>query len=199
MNHSSFGSAAPKDRGIDVGANLLGEWIEEQAQVRKASLRDGAILAASLLFALVAGPLLWKAVGESSSQAAVLRAGVARLDRELDVSGRARKAAQPALLVDEMRKGTRASFDRLMDRTNAVLRAGNPRTALSSVRCEVQGGEAHLVVQGFGEDDAAADAFARDAGDERTKVAAITSSRPSELLGTRGVGFEYVQRIEVGG
>src|SRR5205814_10700187 len=99
MKPISFGSAAPKDRAIDVGANLLGEWIEEQARKRRATLRDGSILGASALFALIVVPILLRSTGEASRSAAALRAGVTRLDRELEASDLAKKEAQPGLLV----------------------------------------------------------------------------------------------------
>lgn len=197
MKPISFGSAAPKDRAIDVGANLLGEWIEEQARKRRATLRDGSILGASALFAVIVVPILLRSTGEASRNAAALKAGVTRLDRELEASDLAKKEAQPGLLVGEMCLRTRASFDRLLEQTDAILRAGNSHTALSSVRCDVQGGEAKFIVQAAGEDDAAADAFALSAGAQGAKVDSITSSRPSELLGPRGVSFTYEKRIGV--
>lgn len=197
MNDSSSGSAAPKNRSINVGANLLDEWISEQARLRQEIGRYGALLAASLLLAATVVPTLWRVSADSSRQAAKLRQGVKLLDEQLEITERARKAAGPGLVVKAMRDRTGESFDRLMTQMNRVLSAGNARTALTSLRCDIQGGEAHLVVQADSEEDGAADAFARDAGEVGSKVDAIVNSRPSRLLGPQGLGFQYEKRIGV--
>ena len=198
MNDSSFGSAAPKNRSINVGANLLGEWIAEQAALRREIGRYGALLAGCLVVAGAALPTLWRASTQASREAAGLRVEVAALDAQLVLSDRARKAAQPALVVAAMRDRTGGAFDRLLAQVDRVLGAGNSRTAMASMRCEVQGGEAHLVVQADAEEDGAADAFVRNAGEEGAKVDAITSSRPSSLLAPQGLAFQYEKRIGVG-
>ena len=197
MNDSSSGNAAPKNRSINVGANLLDEWISEQAKLRQGIGRYAALLAASLFLAATVLPMLWRITADSSRQAARLSQGVKLLDEQLAITERNRKAAQPGLVVKAMRGRTGESFDRLMTQMNRVLSAGSARVALTSVRCDIQGGEAHLVVQADAEEDGAADAFARNAGEAGAKVDAIVNSRPSRLLSAQGLGFQYEKRVGV--
>lgn len=197
MNESSFGSAAPKNRSINVGANLLGEWIAERSAARRNALRLGAVLGASVLVAAVALPVLWRAGTAASRQAAALRSEVKGLDDALAASGSARKAAQPSQAVATMRVRTGDSFERLLGGVGRVLAAGGARTALATLHGDVQGGNLHLLAQADAEDDLAVEAFARAAGEPAAKVDAITGSRPSPLLGPRGISFQYEKRISV--
>lgn len=198
MNDSSFGSAAPKNRSINVGANLLAEWIAEQARLRREIGRYAALLGVSVLLSATVLPVLWRASTDASRQAAALHSDVKGLDAALAVSDHARKVAQPALVVEAMCGTTTASFDRLLTEVDRVLGAGNSRTAVSTFHCDVQSGEAHLVALTDAEEGGAADAFARNASDPRAKVDAITTSRPSHLLAPDGLAFVYEKRIGVG-
>lgn len=133
----------------------------------------------------------------NSKRRLVLIRGIERLDKSLEASEKARKEAQPVLVIREMNDHTGTMFDALYGQLSKSLAAGNSRMALSNVREEVQSGEIHIVVQGFGETDAAVQAYADAAADPAAKVASITNSRPSDLLGKDGVSFEYVKRIGV--
>ena len=197
MKDSSFGNAALKPRTINVGANLLGEWIAERDRERREVGRYGALLGASLLVAALVLPTLGRESAQSSRQASEYRAKVAELDAALKVAEETKKAAQPGLVVKAMCVRTAGSFDRLLGELDRVLSAGSARTALASVRCDVSAGEAHLTVRADAEGDEAADAFARNAGEEGAKVDAIVSSRPSTALAPQGVGFSYEKRIGV--
>ena len=197
MNDSSFGSVAPKSRSINVGANLLGEWTAEQARRRKVVGRYAALSGVSLLLAVLTLPRAFVASGTMLREAVHMKRRLVELDAQLAISERERKAAEPALVVGAMDARTDASLDRFLEVVERALGAGNARTALASLRCDVQGGEAHLVVQADAEDGEAADAFARDAGEEGAKVDAIVNSRPSPLLGPQGLGFQYEERIGV--
>ena len=197
MKDTIFGSAAPKTRSINVGANLLSEWVCEQARLRREIGRALGLLAASVAVPAAVLPPLMRSASRTMATAAELRHGVADLDTALAVSEKARKAAQPSLLVDAMRLRTQASLDRLDGEILGVLRAGNARSALNDVRVEVQGGEAHFMVQALAEDEGATQAFVRAADDPSAKVAAITTSRPSELLGPHGLSFVYEKRVGV--
>ena len=198
MNDSSFGSAAPKTRSLNVGANLLREWTTEQARRRRQVARYAALFGASLVLGVGTLPRLIGSVEERSREIIRLRKTLAALDEQLAISDRERKAAQPALVVDAMNRRTDGSHDRLLSQLARVLGAGNARVALTSLRCDVQAGEAHLVVQADAEEDGAADAFARNAGEQGAKVDAIVNSRPSHLLAPGGIGFQYEKRIGVG-
>ena len=198
MNDSSFGSAAPKSRSLNVGANLLREWTTEQARRRRQVARYGALLGASLVLGVGTLPRLIGAENARAQEATRLRKSVAALDEQLAISDQERKAAQPALVVNAMDARADASLDRLLSQLSRILGAGNARLALTSLRCDVQAGEAHLVVQADAEEDGAADAFARNAGEQGAKVDAIVNSRPSHLLAPGGTGFQYEKRIGVG-
>lgn len=197
MKDNSFGSAAPKSRSINVGANLLGEWLAEQSRLRRDVGRFATLLGGSLFVAALTLPVLLRNGNEAAGQVAELRGNAALMNSQLEVSERAQKAAQPALVVGALCARTRGSLDRLLGQMERVMNAGNSRMALSSVRLDVQSGEAHLVVQGDAEEDGAADAFARNVDEEGAKVAAITNSRPSQVLGSQGMGFQYEKRIRV--
>lgn len=197
MKHSSFGSVAPKTRTLDVGANLLNEWIEEQARLRHELVRYGLIAAAALVGLVVGGSLMMSNIALNAKRRLVLVRGIERLDKSLEASEKARKEAQPVLLVREMCDKTGGLFDILYGQLSKSLAAGNAHLALSNVREDVQSAEIHLVVQGFGENDASVQAYADAASDPNAKVASITNSRPSDLLGKDGVSFEYVKRIGV--
>ena len=198
MNDSSFGSAAPRPRSFNVDANLLREWATEQTRRRRQIVRYGTLLVASLILVVSTLPRLIGSVGDESREAGRLRRSVAALDEQLVISDRERKEAQPALVVAAMDRRTDASLDRFLSQLSRVLEAGNARLALTSLRCDVQAGEAHLVVQADAEEDGAADAFARNAGERGAKVDAIVNSRPSHLLAPQGIGFQYEKRIGVG-
>jgi len=197
MKQNLFGNAAPKHRNIDVGANLLGEWIAEQARLRREIARYGAVFSAAVFVGGAVVPSLWNAGTRCAVDAKKLKLGVAQLDAQLAITDKAKKDAQPALVVDAMCGRTRSSFDFFVGQTEKVLRASNPRMVLSGLRSDVTAGETHISVQGFAEDETAADAFARKVNDPSAKVDAITNSRPSELLGPNGLSFEYVKRIGV--
>ncbi len=197
MKQSLFGSAAPKNRTINVGANLLGEWIVEQAKLRREIARFGAVLAAAVLVGVAVVPPVWNSGTRCAVDAKKLKVGIAQLDAQLAITDRAKKEAQPALVVDAMCGRTRASFDFLIAQTEKVLRAGNPQMVLSGLRSDVTAGEAHVTVQAFAEDETAADSFARKVSDPDSKVDAITNSRPSALLAPGGLSFEYMKRIGV--
>lgn len=197
MKDVSIGNAAPKNRSINVDANLLGEWIAEQAKLRRAIVRYLAILGGTLVAGAVVVPTLWRATATASNQAHALQRGVAELDSQLSASDQAAKEAQPSIVVTAMCERTRRSFGRLAQELNVILRAGGSRTMLTGLRTEVQAGEIHLVAQAMAEDDGAADDFALRAGDDKAKVAGIVTSRPSAQLGLRGLSFEYVKRIGV--
>ena len=198
MNDSSFGSAAPKSRSLNVGANLLREWTTEQARRRRQVARYGALLGASLVLGVGTLPRLIGAENARAQEATRLRKSVAALDEQLAISDQERKAAQPALVVNAMDARADASLNRLLSQLSLVLSAGNARLAFTSLRCDVQAGEAHLVVQADAEEDGAANAFARNAGEQGAKVDAIVNSRPSHLLAPGGIGFQYEKRIGVG-
>jgi hypothetical protein len=197
MKQSSFGNAAPKHRSIDVGANLLSQWAEEQAKLRKEIARYGLLLAAATLMATVATPSLWGRGNAAASKAASLRAETTDLDKQLEDTDKARKAAQPILVVNEMCDRTRKGFDFFRAQLERPLRSGNVRMALSNVRCEVVAAQAHVIAQAFAEDEGAAEAFAQNAAEQGAKVDGITTSRPSTLLGPNGLGFQYEKRIGV--
>ncbi|GEM_PF-3257277 len=197
MSESSFGNAAPKSRSINIGANLLGEWIEEQARTRRDLARSFALLGLTVATVGIALPTLLRGAGEAGAKAAAMKGRVTKLDEALAVSDKARKEAQPTLAVEGMRGRTQASFDRLLDELDGALRAGNARTVLSSVHADVQAGEIHLIVLAEAEEDGAADAFARNAEEAGASVDAITNSRPSRLLGPQGLSFQYEKRTKV--
>lgn len=197
MKDSSFGSAAPKSRSINVGANLLGEWISERARQRQQVIRYGALLGASLLLAGLSVPPLWRAAGAAAHEASGLKQRVASLDEQLAIADKAQKAAHPGIVVKAMCDRTGGSFDRFMAQMNRVLGAGNSRMAFASVHGDVIAAQAHIVVQADAEDDGAADAFAQAASDPSASVDGIVTSRPSHLLAEQGVGFQYEKRIGV--
>lgn len=197
MKQNLFGNAAPKHRTIDVGANLLGEWIAEQTKLRREIARYGAALTVAVLVGVAAVPALWNAGTRCVADVKKLKLGVAQLDAQLAITDKAKKDAQPALVVDAMCGRTRTSFDFLIAETEKVLRAGNPKMVLSGLRSDVTAGEAHITVQAFAEDETAADSFARKVNDPDSKVDAITNSRPSALLAPDGLSFEYMKRIGV--
>ncbi|RYG25342.1 hypothetical protein EON82_07460 [bacterium] len=197
MKQSSFGNAAPKHRSIDVGANLLSQWAEEQAKLRKEIARYGLLLAAALMLGIGTTPWLWKRGSAIVTKAASLKTETAELDKQLEDTDKARKAAQPIVVVNEMCERTRKRFDFFRAQLERPLRAGNARMVLSNVRCEVVATESHLVAQAFAEEEGAAEAFARNAAEEGAKVDGITTSRPSTLLGPSGLGFQYEKRIGV--
>ena len=197
MKQNLFGSAAPKSRPFDVGANLLGEWIAEQAKLRREIYRSCAIAGGSLAVAAVTIPILWQDGTAAAVQAGKLKLGVKQLDTQLVASDKARKDAQPSIVVGDMCKRTRASFDFLIGQTDRVLRAGNPHMVLSGLRTEVTAAEAHTTIQAFAEDDGAIDAFARKVSEAGAKVDAVTNSRPSPLLAPAGLSFQYEKRMVV--
>ncbi len=197
MSDSSFGNGALKSRSINVGANMLGEWIEEQAKLRQQFARYGAVLSASVLVAVVACPILGRKAGVEGAELKGLKAGIAGLDEQLKIADKAKKEAQPAKIVHEMNERTRVSFDRFVGQLDHILRAGNPQMALAMLKLEMTSGEAHVTLQADAEDDAAAEAFAKNASEEGATVDSITSSRPSALLSTQGLSFLYEKKIRV--
>ncbi len=197
MNDSSFGSAGLKNRSINVNANLLSEWIAEQARLRREVVRYAALLGGALVLVVTAMPPLLSAASTEAGHGADLRRQIASFDASLKTADRARQAAQPALVVKTMCDRTTGSFGRFLGQLNRALGAGNARTAISSMRLDITGGEAHLVVVADAEEDGAADAYARNVSEEGAKVDAITSSHPSTLLAAQGIGFTYEKRIGV--
>lgn len=197
MKQNLFGNAAPKNRSIDVGANLLGEWIAEQAKLRREIARFGAILGVAVLVSAATVPTLWESGTHAAADAVKLKAGIKQLDAQLAITDKARQEAQPKLVVDAMCDRTRNSFDFLIAQTERVMRSANPHMVLSGLRSDVTAAEVRVTAQGFAEDEDSADAFTRKVGDPASKADAITNSRPSSLLAPNGLSFEYMKRIEV--
>lgn len=197
MKQSSFGNAAAKHRSIDVGANLLGQWMGEQAKLKKETARYAVVLAGSLAIGLTFVPWLWGLGTTATQRASKLSQETKALNDQLQITDTARKAAEPAAVVSSMLDRTRASFDFVRATVERPLRSGNARMVLGNVRCEVAAAEAHLSVQAFAEDEAAADSFATAVADEGSKVDAITNSKPSTLLGPSGLSFQYEKRVGV--
>jgi len=175
----------------------LGQWLEEQTSLRRDAGRYVLVLTGSLVLGLGVAPWLWGLGNSAGAGATSLSKQTKELAAQLAIADKAHKAAEPALVMSTMCDRTRASFDFLRGTIERPLRSGNPRMVLSNVRCEVAAAEAHLSVQAFAEDDSAADAFASLISEEGSKVDAITSSRPSVLLGPGGLSFQYEKRVQV--
>jgi hypothetical protein len=196
---SSPGSALPNIKTINVEANLLGEWLAKRDRVREEVVRYLMLIGGVAAIALVALPVLWRV--HSSAQAATAKAEkrMKQLGSTLAQYQSQKDEASPRLAHQEMLKTTRVQADEFLGQMVLLMNAASTDMAFGSVQADILGGQMTVRCKADAQDFATTRKFVTDAGvGPGVKSAVLVSSRSSELLGSNGVSFEFIKRLEVG-
>lgn len=195
---SSLGSGRPRSGTIDVSVNLLTEWFEARARARRtvAQLQWTLLLVATAAVMTLPWLLEWR-------ESEALRAS--RVEERLAAS----KSRLAALLADEKRvqpmldaaamsETARLRAEAFVGELIRLCNSAPNGVYFSSIRCDVNGGEATIRCQGEAETEEALNRFlavSREA--PGTTASRLLAARPSTTVAPDGSAFEYQKRAEV--
>jgi hypothetical protein len=182
---------------INVCANLLSEWTNEQAKFREEAKKYGVGIFVCLTAALVLVPVIEHGTGKLAHSQTVEKGKLKELKGLLASANAASKAIAPKVETAQLRAQTNSYFERFMGETYAVLNAARTGVAFSSVKLEARSAEIVFDCRAEAQNYEAAAAFAEQSGRTPNKVSSLASTRPSSLLGPAGVSFEYLKRVAV--
>ena len=194
---SSSGSAPPKTRSINVGANLLAEWASDQVRLRAQATKLALGVAACVCVAASIVVALNRMHSGVRSDMHGLAAKLQALREEVRLAEAEKTVLEPKLAIHAMRERTRGYLERFLGEAYGVLAAGSRDMSFNGVRTEVHAAEIVVDARADAKDYSVVESFARRAGALPSKFSGISSTRPSDVLGPEGVAFNYLKRVKV--
>ncbi|MBS1713112.1 MAG: hypothetical protein JST30_02110 [Armatimonadetes bacterium] len=195
MNLSSIGNGAHNTRSINVCVNLLTEWASDQARLKAEMSRYALVTGLALVFAAVTVPVLERVGAQESSRQRALESRLAGLQAQLRQVQAEKDVVAPKVERAQVLAETRGRFDRFLGELYVVLDAAKTGLAFATAKIEVRSAEIVVNCRADAESYEAAATFADLAGRTPNKVSTLSSTRPSTLLSSNGVSFEYLKKV----
>ncbi|HTQ12175.1 MAG TPA: hypothetical protein VMI31_19080 [Fimbriimonadaceae bacterium] len=178
-------------------ANILAEWTADQVRIRAQVTRNLIVVALCGAVAAVVVPVCETARARLAAANAARSRELAGLSAQVAKLSAAQKASAPAVAASQLHSQTSGYFKRLLQETYAVLDSADSEILFSSAKIEVHGAEIAVDCRADAQNYAAAAAFARHAGSSANAASSLASTRPSTLLSSNGVSFEYIKKVDL--
>lgn len=196
MNVILNGIELPKVRPEQDYGKLLSEWKEANSNSSRRALRLGLALAALVMATFVALPQLDQVRLHYSTSLASDLGNLAVAKQTLERINRSQNEGLAASSSQEFEAGAVRNFDTFLGESYEVLNATGPNIALASVSVEARNGQIMIRCTGESVNFASLSEFARQTS-SKSALGAITNTRPSTVLSTNGVFFEYTKQVPI--
>lgn len=199
MIANTSGPAQLRHKTINVEANLLNEWLEERSRLLDQTRKMAAALAVVLVVALGTTPMIFSgsnsiqtASATTAEELAMLQASVEQLDKKRDkVKSKIDSEAMRASVLSRSR-----SF---LGNGIVVMNSASSGMAIETLSLDVLGGDLTIRCKAQAERSTVTEDFLAAAGKGNSVVSTLlATSQKDSRLGSDGVIFEYVKRVEVG-